>query len=133
MKSISYCARARISPIVFIAFIALAAAWPRATLAQFIELRVSVHVILHPTTGARPNGITDGVAYTAAANTNDWMATYLRGYRFRITEVTNVGGPTQGGINGPSKWYGQDFRGFPEPWTTFQNETQSDSRYRLRS
>ena len=100
---------------------------------QFIELRVSVHVILHPTTGARPSGITDGVLYTSEANANQWMAAYFRGYRFRITEVTNVGGPTQGGLNGPSKWYGQDFRGTPEPWNTFQTETQNDSRYRLRS
>ena len=106
---------------------------PGLSRGQFIELRVSVHVILHPTTGARPSGITDNVVYTSEANANQWLAAYSRGYRFRITEVTNVGGPTQGGANGPSKWYGQDFRGSPEPWNTFQTETQSDTRYRLRS
>jgi Pregnancy-associated plasma protein-A/Protein of unknown function (DUF1565) len=101
--------------------------------AQYIELRVSVHVILNPTTGARPSGITDDLVYTAQTNANTWMALYYRGYRFRITEVTNVGGPAQGGASGPSKWYGLDFRSTPEPWNTFQLETQSDSRYRLRT
>jgi len=106
---------------------------PWLSLAQYIELRVSVHVILNPTTGARPSGITDSVLYTAEANANEWMARYSRGYRFRVTEVTNVGGPTQGGVNGPSKWFGLDFRDTPEPWNTFQNETQTDTRYRLRT
>jgi len=100
---------------------------------QYIELRVSVHVILNPTNGLRPTGITDSVFYTAEANANAWMATYYRGYRFRITEVTNVGGPTQGGASGPSKWFDRDFRDTPEPWNTFQNNTQTDSRYRLRT
>jgi hypothetical protein len=100
---------------------------------QFIDLRVSVHVILNPTNGLRPAGITDNVFYTAEANANEWMARYYRGYRFRITEVTNVGGPTQGGASGPSKWFDRDFRDTPEPWNTFQNDTQTDSRYRLRT
>jgi len=106
---------------------------PAPTSGQFVEIRVSAHVIVHPTTGARPAGITDNVFYIAAANANLWMARYYRGYRFRITEITNVGGPSQGGSSGPSKWFGLDFRDTPEPWNTFQNETQSDIRYQLRS
>jgi hypothetical protein len=112
----------------------LALCLPPATAhGQFIELRLSVKVILHPTTGARPPGITDNVFFTSAAAANLWMAAYGRGYRFRITEITNIGGPAQGGINGPSKWYDEDFRDVPEPWNSFQLETQTDNRYRLRT
>jgi hypothetical protein len=101
--------------------------------AQFIEIRLSFKVILDPVTGQRPAGITDNVFQTAVANANQWLASYWRGYRLRVTEVADIGGPTQGGANGPSQWYGRDFRDTPEPWTTFQNRTQTDSRYLLRS
>lgn len=100
--------------------------------AQTIDLRVSVHVIVNPTTGVRPSGITNEIFYTAADNVNDWMASYYRGYRYRITEITNVGGPGGGGLSGPSKWYGTDFRNDPQ-WSQFQNEAVTNSQYRLRS
>src|SRR4030095_5251729 len=85
---------------------------------QSIELRVSVHVILNPTNGVRPTGVTDGLFRTAEANANEWTARDHRVYRLRVTEITNVGGPTQGGFSGPSKWFGQDFHGYPQPWLT---------------
>lgn len=94
---------------------------------QYIEIRVSVKVILHPTNGTRPSGITDNLLNTAAANSNNWMASYWRGYRFRITEIQDIGGPSQGGSNGPSKWFGE------VPGASFQNDTRTDSRYLLRS
>jgi Pregnancy-associated plasma protein-A len=100
--------------------------------AQTIDLRISVHIIVNPTTGARPSGLSNEVFYTAADNANEWMAGYFRGYRYRVTEVTNVGGPANGGANGPSKWYGLDFRNDPQ-WSQFQNETLTNTQYRLRS
>jgi hypothetical protein len=106
---------------------------PSLALGQFIELRVSVHVILNPTNDLRPAGINDNVFYTAEANANEWMARYYRGYRFRIIEVTNIGGPSQGGANGPSQWFDRDFHNTPEPWNTFQNDALTDNRYRLRT
>jgi len=96
--------------------------------AQTIDLRISIHIILHPTTGARPAGISNEVFYTAADNANQWMAGYFRGYRYRITEIVNIGGPSEGGINGPGKWFGLDFRGSAQ----FINESRTNSLYRLR-
>lgn len=99
---------------------------------QHIEIRVSVKVILHPANGTRPSGITDDLLNTAAASSNNWMAGYWRGYRFRITEIKDIGGASQGGTNGPSKWFGLDPRGAGD-WPQFQSDTQTDSRYLLRS
>jgi hypothetical protein len=101
--------------------------------AQTIDIRMSVKVIRHPTTGVRPLGISNGMFYAAADNANVWKATYYRGYRFRITEIVDIGGPTQGGTNGPSKWYGSDPRNYPEPWLTFQNDINTDARYQRRT
>jgi hypothetical protein len=110
-------------------FLLLAQSLVPAAFGQFIEIRVSAKVILQPTTGARPAGITDNVFYTAASNANTWRATYYRGYRYQITEIINIGGPTEGGSTGPSKWYGLDFRSNPQ----FLAEAQTNSLYRLRS
>lgn len=115
--------------LLFLLMILLACYSP--VLGQTIEIRVSIKVIVD-TTGARPIGIHDDTLYTAAANANNWMANYWRGYRFRITEVIDIGGPLQGGSNGPSKWFGRDPRN-PTDWPVFQNDTQTDSRYLLRS
>jgi hypothetical protein len=109
---------------------ALLTAWSAA--GQTIDLRVSVKIIVHPTTGARPAGITP-LTFTNAVNAaNRWMATYWRGYRYRLTEVADIGGPAEGGTNGPSKWYEINFRDDPLRATFFSN-AQSDSRYRLRA
>jgi len=109
---------------------ALLTAWSAA--GQTIDLRVSVKIIVHPTTGARPAGITP-LTFTNAVNAaNRWMATYWRGYRYRLTEVADIGGPAEGGTNGPSKWYEINFRDDPLR-ATFFSDAQSDSRYRLRA
>jgi len=101
-------------------------------MAQTIDIRVSVKIILSPATGARPSGIPDSVFYKAETNANRWMTSYSRGYRFRITEIVEIGGPSNGSFTGPSQWFGTDFRADPE-WSDFQDLTKSDSRYRLRS
>jgi hypothetical protein len=99
---------------------------------QVIRIRVSVKVIVHPTTGARPNGITDVLLLTAETNANRWMLGYSRGYRFDIREIVNIGGPSNGGVLGPSKWFGLDPRGEAE-WPVFQNDVNTDARYARRT
>jgi hypothetical protein len=71
------------------------------------------------------------VFYLAATNGNKWMFAYSRGYRFRITEVTEIGGPANGGLFGPSQWFGRAFKDDPD-WSTFQDDAKNDSRYKLR-
>ncbi|HPC62727.1 MAG TPA: hypothetical protein PKX23_18850, partial [Verrucomicrobiota bacterium] len=78
--------------------------------AQTIDLRLSVKIIVHPTTGARPAGVTPQLFTNAVQAANKWMAGYWRGHRYRLTEVVDIGGPAQGGTNGPSKWFGRDPR-----------------------
>jgi hypothetical protein len=98
---------------------------------QYIEIHVSVKVIVDPTNGSRPPGITDDLLYKAAANANtasNWMPSYWRGYRFRIKEIKDIGGPSQRGASGPSKWYGRDPRG---DWEMFQTDTNTDPLYLL--
>jgi hypothetical protein len=96
--------RRQLPPITWVALGLLAS--PLA--AQHIEMRVSVKVIVDPTNSAAPPRITPEVFYQAASNANLWMDSYSRGYRYAINEVTNIGGPTQGGTNGPSRWFLQD-------------------------
>jgi len=74
-----------------------------ASQAQHIYIRVSVKVITDPVTGARPSGITDDLFSAAMASANQWMDSFGRGYRFNVTEILNIGGPTQGGASGPSQ------------------------------
>lgn len=98
--------------------------------AQTIEMRLSVKVILHPTTGVRPSGITDARIRESVTNANTWMTRYSRGYRFRLDEILDIGGPTQGGISGPSQFYGLDNDAFP---TNFQSIVNADPRFLVRS
>lgn len=106
--------------------------------AQSIDLRLSIKIIRNPYTGARPTDVTDQLLYTSIANANDWMGSYGRGYRYRITEIVEVGGPSQGGTNGPSWWYyvantlGKDVRD-PPYWSQFQSATKSSSLYQMRT
>lgn len=102
------------------------------TPAQTIDLRISVKIIVNPTTGARPAGISPLTFTNAVLAANQWMASYWRGYRYRLTEVANIGGPSEGGTNGPSQWFGKNFRGDPLR-ASFFSLAQSDSRYRLRA
>ena len=90
---------------LFLPLLALALAPPRAA-AQFIDIRVSLKVVVDPVTGNRPSGITDVLLRTAETNANIWKLSYSRGYKFRITEIVNIGGPSQGGASGPSQWFG---------------------------
>lgn len=112
----------------------LAAALAGPASAQFITIRISVKVVLHPTTGARPAGITDQLFADAAEAANEWQAMYFRGYRFRVDEVVNIGGPgAGGGATGPSKWFGQDPRSPAATWASFQNDINTDARYQRRT
>lgn len=101
---------------------------------QFIEIPISVKIVLDPNSGDRPkNGadpIKDELFYTAARKANEWMASYSRGYRFRIAEIKDIGGPLQDGSSGPSKWFGMNLQTDPN-WSAFQNDTMSDKNYLL--
>src|SRR4026207_394159 len=90
--------------------------------AQTIDLRISVHVILDPVDGTRPAGISNEVFYLSEANANAVMATYYRGHPFRVTEITNIGGPMNGGYNGPSKWFGRSLSKPDSDWDLFQSQ-----------
>ena len=102
--------------------------------AQTIDLRLSVKIIVHPTTGARPAGVTPQLFTNAVQAANKWMAGYWRGHRYRLTEVVDIGGPAQGGTNGPSKWFGRDPRNTADgTWQSFQADVQGSGLYLLRT
>jgi hypothetical protein len=100
--------------------------------AQHINLRMSVKIVVHPTTGARPAGVTPVLLTQAVARANQWMDGYWRGYRYELAEVVNIGGPSQGGVNGPSKWFNADC-GSAANWPQFQRDTQTNGLYLFRA
>ncbi len=85
---------------------------------QYIEIRVSVKVIRDPVSNAWPTDITEGLFRpisgsgnkNAQDSANEWMTNFSRGYRFRITEVIGIGGPSEQGPNGSTCYYGTDTR-----------------------
>ena len=99
--------------------------------AQTINLRLSVKIIVHPTTGVAPSGVTALTFTNAVQAANQWMSSYWRGYRFQLTEVASIGGPSQGGSTGPSKWFGLDASSSFN-WSQFQQDTQTNSLYLFR-
>jgi hypothetical protein len=99
---------------------------------QIINLRMSVKVIVDPVTGALPDGVRPQTFTNAVAAANEWMASYWRGYRYQLTELVDIGGPSQGGTNGPSRWFGINFR-FDPLRATFFGFATNDSRYLLRT
>ncbi len=103
---------------------------PGLVFCKNIDIRVSVKIIVD-VSGNRPVNITDALFNDAAEAANLWQASYYRGYRFRITEIVEIGGPDQGGAAGPSKWFGMDLVG--ENWEPFQNDVSTDDRYQKRS
>ena len=117
--------------------IALAALLALAALAlhapgQYVDVRISVKIILNPTNNAFPPNITGQLFTNAVDAANGWMETYGRGYRYVLSEVVPIGGTAQGGTNGPSRWFGLEFRG-GAAWSNFYSLAQSDHRYLLRT
>jgi hypothetical protein len=101
---------------------------------QTIDLRLSVKIIGSPLAGTRPSGVTPQMFTNAVAKANEWMAGYWRGYRYQLTEVVDIGGPSQGGTNGPSKWFGVDPRNTDDgTWQSFQADVQGSALYLLRT
>ena len=98
--------------------------------AQTIEMRASVKVIVHPTTGERPDGITDARIRESFTNANGWLTRFSRGYRYRLMEIIEIGGPTQGGITGPSLFYMKSADWFTN--IDFQATVNADPRFQLR-
>ncbi len=107
---------------------------PSIASAQYIDVRVSIKVILNPANGLPPAGISNGLFQSAVTNANVWMGNWLRGYRYRLSEVVEIGGFHD--VTGPSKWYvtAQSFDIRDNPyWTQFQADAQSDPAYQLRT
>jgi Pregnancy-associated plasma protein-A len=117
----------------FLLLLALLALCGGRTNAQTIDLRISIHVIVDPSIGQRPSGITNEIFYQAEASANAVMAGYRRGYRYRITEITNIGGPQNGGLSGPSKWFSQTLTETKATWAQFTNDATSSDLYRVRT
>jgi len=118
-------------PVVGLAWLVLAADSGRG---QTIQLRLSVKIIADPTSGTRPSGVTPQMFTNAVNAANQWMASYWRGYRYQLTEVVDIGGPAQGGTNGPSKWFGRDPRNTDDgTWQAFQADVQASGLYLLRN
>ena len=99
--------------------------------AQTINLRLSVKIIVHPTTGARPLGVGPAMFTNAVAAANQWMGSYWRGYRYQLAEIVDIGGPAQGGASGPSKWFGVNASSSAN-WDQFQQDTQNNPVYLFR-
>lgn len=104
---------------------------PGLVFCKNIDIRVSVKIIVD-LSGNRPAGITDELFNDAAEAANQWQASYYRGYRFRITEIVEIGGPNQDGATGPSKWFGIDPRSPDDLWIEFQEDVTGD-HYQKRS
>ncbi len=104
---------------------------PSFVFCKNIDIRVSVKIIVDPVSGNRPDGITHTMFNNAEDAANQWQASYYRGYRFRITEIVEIGGPDQGGATGPSKWFNMDLLG--DNWDSFKYNVNTDDRYQKRS
>ena len=118
-------------PVFGLAFLVLAADSGRG---QTIDLRLSVKIIISPNGGVRPSGVTPQMFTNAVNAANQWMASYWRGYRYQLTEIVDIGGPSQGGTNGPSKWSGRDPRDTDDgTWQSFQADVQGSGLYLLRT
>lgn len=105
--------------------------------AQYIDIRLSIKVVVQVNNSLPPPGISNEVFTAAVGKANAWMADYWRGYRFRITEIVNIGGPTQGGSSGPSKWFGVSVTGTnalgQKLADLFQEDTRTNSLYLRRA
>jgi hypothetical protein len=76
--------------------------------AGVITIRLSYKVVLNPADGTRPLGVTDGDINDAVTRMNNLMSGYLRGYRFQVVEILDIGGVSNPPA-GPSQWYNTNF------------------------
>lgn len=76
--------------------------------AGVITIRLSYKVVLNPAGGTRPPGVTDADINAAVNGMNNLMRDYLRGYRFQIMEIRDIGGSSNPPA-GPSQWYDTNF------------------------
>ena len=73
-----------------------------------IEIHLSYKVVLNPSNGLRPAGLTDTDIENAVSSMNNLMENYGRCYQFVLDEIVDVGA-LGGFTSGPSQWYETDF------------------------
>src|SRR5512133_2431830 len=90
--------------LFLLAYAALLTSMPAP--AQFIWINCSFKAVLNPTTGTRFYQFTEADIDATLDQANQYLAGYQRGYRMRrMGPIYDIGGPAEGGTNGPSKWY----------------------------
>lgn len=98
----------------------------------YIYIRVSLKVILDPATGQRPYWADDSDLQNEFNSINNLMFEYGRGYRFTVTDITEVG--WQGGYNsGPSQYYYTNFFEEPDEQHDMEEEAMTNPQYAWNS
>lgn len=104
---------------------------PRPAQAQYIWVNLSFKAVLHPTSGLRPYVFTEADIDATVARMNETLARYERGFRVRrVDPLYDIGGPGQGGTNGPSKWFWPSPRDPYPPNPNIRNQEQMDGEAR---
>lgn len=99
------------------------------TLSQTIEIRVSVKVIVDPTTGQTPASMNDALLRQGFADMNTWLANTWRGYRLRAVDLdANQNFKRIGSTDptGPSKWYLTNLKDTPGEAAKFEDEAKAN-------
>lgn len=98
---------------------------------QYIWVDLSFKAVLNPTNGTRFYDFTETNIDASIAVMNQTLADHQRGYRMRrVDPLYDIGGPGQGGTNGPSKWF------YPNPRDPYllnpsiRNQEQMDGEAR---
>lgn len=98
-----------------------------------IGIRLSYKIVLNPNGGTRPPDVTNADIYTAVEQMNNLMKNYLRGFRFQVVEILDIG--ANGQTVGPSQWYNTNF--FAPQGAMWKDEMEvaaiSDSAYWWRN
>ena len=111
----------------------LGAAWlaNAPATAQYLWVNVSFKAVLNPTNGTRAYTFSEADVDATVSRMNQTLATYQRGFRVRrVDPLYDIGGPGQGGINGPSKWFWPSPRDPYPPNPGIRNQEQMDGEAR---
>lgn len=73
-----------------------------------VTINLDYKVLLDPTNGTRPAGISDGDLSDTVDSMNTLLRSFWRGYRFVVLGINEIGGPGSGDI-GPNQWFNTNF------------------------